>query len=102
MARHPKPRIAEDTHPIRRNTDEKRFEIEVDGTIATLEYIEAGPRIVLAHTEVPRHLEGRGLASRLAQHGLEYARENGLRVVPICPFVLVYLRRHPKYQDLVG
>jgi predicted GNAT family acetyltransferase len=55
----------------------------------------------LIHTEVPEPLSGRGIASRLAHAALVYARENGLRVIPTCPFVRSYLERHPEFQELV-
>ena len=59
-------------------------------------------RIALIHTEVePRH-QGAGLAGRLARAALDDVRELGLEVVPLCPFVAAYIRRHAdEYLDLV-
>jgi predicted GNAT family acetyltransferase len=37
----------------------------------------------------------------MAQHVLDDARGRGLEVVPICPYVSAYIRRHPDYRDLV-
>jgi uncharacterized protein len=79
-----------------------RFEIETDGSMAMLTYRLLGNSILLDHTEVPRELEGRGIASQLAREALEFARSKGLHVVPICPFVSGYLRRHPEYHDLLS
>ncbi len=87
---------------VRDNEEEEQFEIEVDGKIAFLAYFEEGAAIELVHTEVPESLEGHGLAGKLAQHALEYARTAGLRVVPRCPYVRAYLERHPEYADLVA
>ncbi|GJM41293.1 MAG: N-acetyltransferase [Ardenticatenaceae bacterium] len=86
---------------IRNNEAEKRFEVEVDGKVALLEYIRAGQNISYTHTEVPRELEHKGIGSKLAQHALDFARNNGLKVIPVCPFVTNYLRTHPEYQPLV-
>lgn len=57
--------------------------------------------MVLPHAEVSTEHEGRGIGSALAQAALDDARSKGLRVVPICPFVVAYLERHPEYADLV-
>jgi predicted GNAT family acetyltransferase len=78
-----------------------RFEIERDGKIAYLEYSLAGNVLGLIHTEVPDELRGRGIASSLAETGLQYARENKLKVDVICPSVFDYLAKHPEYSDLV-
>ena len=91
-----------DDLPIEQNTDARRFEIRLGDDIAQLEYRLRPSTIVFTHTVVPRALEGHGIAGRLAKHGLDYARENGLSVVPLCPFVAYYIRQHPEYADLVA
>ena len=78
-----------------------QFEIAEDGQIATLAYSERDGKLYLIHTEVPKALGGRGLASALARTALEYAKQNQLTVVPYCPFVRAYLQRHPEYASLV-
>ena len=54
------------------------------------------------HTEVPEALQGHGIAGKLAAHALTYARENGLDVVPLCPYVAKYIKDHPEFADLVA
>ncbi|HEX8939831.1 MAG TPA: GNAT family N-acetyltransferase [Candidatus Limnocylindrales bacterium] len=67
-----------------------------------LDYRNRGDgRLVLVHTEVDPAYEGQGVGSALARHALEDARARRLSVVPRCPFVLAYLRRHKEYADLV-
>lgn len=78
-----------------------RFEIEHDGHVAFLEYNLVGNVLQLIHTELPKEIEGLGLASELAHEALEWARANGKRVDVICEFVAAYLRKHPEYADLV-
>ena len=78
-----------------------RFEIEQDGHVAYLEYTIAGNVLGLVHTEVPKELRGRGLASELAKSALEYARVNQMRVDVICPSVAAYVERHKEYSDLL-
>jgi predicted GNAT family acetyltransferase len=87
---------------VRHNTDEDRFEVQVENQIAVLNYTERGNTITFTHTGVPSALEGRGIGSKLAHAGLEYAREKGYRVMPSCWFVAGYIERHPEYQDLLG
>lgn len=78
-----------------------RFEIERDGHVAFLDYILGGGVLRLLHTEVPDQLQGQGIASELAKSALDWAREHGVRVDVICPFVDSYIKRHPEYADLV-
>jgi hypothetical protein len=54
------------------------------------------------HTEVPEALRGRGIAGELAKTGLEYARDNQLKVDVVCPLVANYISKHPEFQPLVG
>ena len=54
------------------------------------------------HTVVPLALEGHGIAGRLARAALDYARDRGLSVVPLCPYVADYIGKHPEYEDLVA
>lgn len=59
--------------------------------------------ITFTHTDVPEALAGRGVGSKLARAALEYARTEKLRVVPLCPFIAAYIRKHPAdYADLVA
>jgi predicted GNAT family acetyltransferase len=78
-----------------------RIEIERNGKVAYLEYSLGGNVLELIHTEVPKELRGLGLASALAERGLNWAREEGYKVDVICPFVRDYVAKHPEYADLV-
>jgi uncharacterized protein len=78
-----------------------RFAVHLEGATAVLTYKEEGDTIYLVHTEVPAAMEGKGIGGQLAKAALEYAREKHLKVVPRCPFVTSYLKRHPEYQDVV-
>jgi predicted GNAT family acetyltransferase len=90
------------TPAVTDNVQRQRYEVTVDGHTAFLVYSRRpGPR-VLVHTEVPEELRGRGLAPVLARFALEKARADGVRIVPQCPFVQAFLRKHPEYADLVA
>jgi uncharacterized protein len=87
---------------VRDNTAEQRYEIHVDGQVAVLKYERDDARIILVHTEVPPALAGHGIAGMLARAALEAARADGLEVVPLCPYVASYIRRHREYLPLVS
>lgn len=79
-----------------------RFEITVDGELAGfLVYRSRQGLMALIHTEVEDRFEGHGLGGRLARFALDQARADGLVVLPFCPFVNEWLKRHPEYVDLV-
>jgi hypothetical protein len=73
-----------------------RFELHVDGRVCELEYRLEGGRVVFTHTGVPAPLQGRGHAARLVEAGLQWARSQGLEVVPACSYVARHLQRHPQ------
>ncbi len=83
------------------NRDEKRFEVHLEAHIAELNYRLIGNVIIFIHTGVPPALEGRGIGSLLVKRGMDYARENRLKVQALCWFVAGYIQRHPEYQGLV-
>ncbi len=86
---------------VENNKEARRFEARVDDYFALIDYIPAGRNIVFTHTEVPKIFENQGVASKMAKVALEYARANELKVIPLCPFVAAYIRRHAEYQPLV-
>ena len=83
------------------NDKTHRFEVTLDGETAFTEYVLHSGAMVLPHTEVPPAFEGKGVASALAKAALGYARDHGLKVKPICPFISAYIQKHPEWQDLV-
>jgi uncharacterized protein len=93
--------MAESEPTVVNNAASSRFELHADGQTAVLEYVLAGNRLRLMHTEVPPELRGRKYAEVLARAGLEHARSNNLKVVPFCPFVRAFLQRHPEYEPLL-
>lgn len=80
----------------------QRFEATVDGLRALITYRLLPDRIVFEHTEVPPALERQGLAGKLTRTALDFARAHHLRVVPLCPYVASFIRKHREYEDLVS
>jgi len=79
------------------NKSRKRFEIQIDSHLAMLDYVMQGNIITFTHTGVPPALEGRGIGSLLVKTGLQYAKDNGMKIRSLCWFVDKYIRRHPEY-----
>jgi predicted GNAT family acetyltransferase len=91
------------THDIRNNADQSQYETTIDGHVAFVAYdLEEPRRIVFTHTVVPEVLGGRGLGGALVEHALADARERNLIVVPQCPYVAAYIRKHPEYEALLA
>ena len=91
-----------DNLAVLNNDSAQQFEVRVDGSTALLTYQRLGNSLVLNHVEVPTALEGRGIASQLARTALEFARMEHLEVIPVCPYVASYLKKHPEYHDLLS
>lgn len=89
-------------YPINHNAAALRFETRVDGWLCRADYQIDGDRMVLVHTEVAAAVEGRGVAAALVRAALCWAEANGLKVVPRCSFVRIYVQRHAEFQHLVA
>ena len=88
---------------IRDNPEKHRYEaVLADGSIAVSEYKLSPGKIILTHTEVPPEHEGEGIASALIRFALDSARARELEVVPLCPFVAAYMKKHAEVQDLLA
>src|SRR5687768_16169396 len=83
------------------NNSLNQFELDIEDSIAFVEYKLANTILFLIHTEVPPALEGKGVGSAIVLKTLEYALENRYTVVPLCSFVQTYLKRHPEWNHLV-
>jgi predicted GNAT family acetyltransferase len=87
---------------IANNVAERRWEARLDGELAGYAEYGASPsRVVFTHTVVEPQLEGRGIGSALAKTALDAALAAGQRIVPYCPFISAYLRRHHEYDASV-
>jgi uncharacterized protein len=85
---------ATDIDAVADNTAQSRFEWQVDGHVAYLEYERTPNTLTLIHTEVPVEIRGRHIGERLVEAALAIGRSEGRRIVVICPFARAYMRRH--------
>ena len=88
-------------HTLVDNADEKRYEFDLGDDIAIIEYIKTQGFIILTHTEVPEKYEGQGIGAELVHDVLEDLRAKKLQMIPQCPFIAQYIRRHPEWVDVV-
>ena len=88
---------------VRDAPERSRYEVSVDGTLAGFSAYQdrTGVRI-FTHTEIEPPFEGRGVGSALARGALADVRVRGIRIVPICPFISAWIRRHPEEEDLIA
>jgi hypothetical protein len=84
------------------NPAASRYELHVDGELAGFVlYHRRGEVISLVHTEVEQAFQGDHLATHLARYSLDDARKRGLSVLPSCPYINSWIKKHPEYTDLV-
>jgi predicted GNAT family acetyltransferase len=86
---------------VTRNEAEEQFEAVAEGGRGVLTYAEQNGKLYILHTGVPEALEGQGIGGALVRTAVEYARGNGVKVVPFCPFAKAWLQRHHDYDDTV-
>ncbi len=88
---------------VRDAAERSRWEIERDGEVVGFaDYRIAGDVVAMPHVEVRPDLRGGSIGSELVRGAIDDVRARGLRVRPLCPFVVAYVRRHPEYRDLVA
>lgn len=78
------------------------FFIEKNGKIlAEMTFSKAGAeRIIVDHTEVGDELRGKGAGLKLVEFAVEYVRNKGIKMLPLCPFTKATLLKHPEWKDV--
>jgi uncharacterized protein len=86
------------------NPDKKRFELDIDGALSILEYTvkKSTNQLFLVHTEVHPSLRGKGVGNKIIREVLDLVRASGYEMVPLCPFVVAFLKKHHEYHDLMS
>jgi predicted GNAT family acetyltransferase len=81
----------------------RRYELTAEGErIGFVTYRMEPGVIAFLHAEVNPAHERQGWGSRLVAGALDDARARGLKVRPVCPFVVAYIESHPDYRDLLA
>jgi uncharacterized protein len=86
------------------NISKGAFFIEAKGErLAEMTYSKAGTdKIIIDHTEVSDALRGTGAGKKLVEAGVKYAREKGIKIIPLCPFAKVILSKGDTYKDIIS
>jgi predicted GNAT family acetyltransferase len=80
--------------------ERSRYEARVDGElVGYTEYRHHDDTTMIAITEVPEHLQNKGIGAALARFAIDAARAAGKRIEPVDPFLAGWLERHPDYAD---
>lgn len=83
--------------------ESNRFEGTLDGqVVGVLEYRRKDGLIFYDHAETAIPFRGRGIAGQIVEKALIAARDEGLKVVPRCPYVAGWIATHPEFQPLVA
>jgi uncharacterized protein len=90
------------TDTVRDDSARRRYELEVEGGLAFIDYVRDDRKVIMTHAEVPVALRGGGIGSTLVKGALAMVRDRGEKVVPHCSFVAQYMRRHPETLDLLA
>ncbi len=85
------------------NGKKGRFFYEVEGAkMAEMTYSYAGEdKIIIDHTEVDPSLKGQGIGYKLVENSVNYAREKGLKILPLCPFANAVFKKKKAYSDVL-
>lgn len=87
--------------PLVNNELSRQFELTVDNIKSKIEYELQKDRMFLIHTEVPQALAGKGVGNAIVEKTLQYLETNNLKLVPLCPFVAAYVKKHPEWKNLL-
>ena len=91
-----------DDYELIDNREDHQYEFHIGKLVPKIEYIKNKTgEIYLTHTEVPVQLEGKGVGSQLVEKVLKDIEKQELRLVPLCPFVAGYIKKHPDWRRIV-
>jgi uncharacterized protein len=96
-----------ETTSVRREQKGHRGAFYIDGEggrLAELTFSAApdGQLVILDHTEVDESLRGQGIARRLVEAAVGWAREQNIKLVPVCPFAKAIFDREPAFGDVIA
>jgi uncharacterized protein len=79
------------------------FFVEQDGNIlAEMVYTQpAADKMIIEHTEVSDLLRGQKVGNQLVDSAVDYARKQGIRIIPLCPFANALFKKTPAYKDVL-
>ena len=87
---------------IKHDEDNQKFFTDINGSTARLEYkLRGKDTIDFLSTFVPKEFRHHGIGKKLAEKGLNYAKENNLNVIPTCSFIDNFIEEHDEFKKLL-
>ena len=88
---------------LRINDNKGSFYIEVNGNQeAMMTFVFAGEdKIIIDHTEVNPRNEGKGFGKKMVTKVVVFAREKGIKILPLCPFAKSVFDKTPEFRDVL-
>ncbi|MFY8111250.1 GNAT family N-acetyltransferase [Flavobacterium sp.] len=88
---------------VKINDKKGSFFIEIEGKQeAEMTFVFAGEdKIIIDHTGVNPGNEGKGLGKQMVAQAVTYARENNIKIIPLCPFAKKVFDKTPEFRDVL-
>ena len=98
-----KNRILTEEVQLRIYDNKGAFYIEIEGIQeAMMTFVYAGEdKIIIDHTEVNPGNEGKGFGKKMVSISVEFAREKGFKILPLCPFAKSVFYKTPEFRDVL-
>lgn len=78
------------------------FVMQENERVAELTYVwEGTDRIIIDHTFVHQTLNGKGIGRQLVGNAVEFAREKGIKIIPLCPFAHSVIQKVEEFKDVL-
>jgi len=87
---------------FRDNQATSRFELDESGIVSFCDYRRRSGAVLLLHVETPIAARGQGGAGRLMAAIADHARVEGFKLLPMCSYAAVWMRRHPEHRALLA
>jgi predicted GNAT family acetyltransferase len=69
--------------------------------LAEMTYTVAGSRVIIDHTQVDDSLRGKGIGAKLVRAAVEWARQENVKLMPLCPYAKSVFDKTPDYSDVL-
>ena len=88
---------------VKINDKKGSFFIEIEGKQeAEMTFVFAGEdKIIIDHTGVNPGNEGKGLGKQMVAQAVTFARENNIKIIPLCPFAKKVFDKTPEFRDVL-
>jgi|YelNatPaOPRAMG01_1025707.scaffolds.fasta_scaffold38382_5 predicted GNAT family acetyltransferase len=82
--------------------ENKKIVVDFGGSEAFLKFHVSKGKMYIDSTFTPEEHRGKGAGTKMMEAAINYAKENKLTVVPVCPFSVEFFKKHPEYKDMLG